>query len=125
MEKIEEQLNNLSLVDIPVEIHQSVMRKVNYQRIKPVLFTAFVLLVLNFLMLSWRINVKLADAEFVDMVQDFFAVFNFNFSFINTIFESFFEIISPAFFLSAFMSLVGAIYIGSQIKLNVFQFRSL
>src|SRR5664279_3763834 len=95
MDKIDEQLNNLKAVEIPNGIHQSVMRKINYQKIKPVLFVAFALLVLNFLVIGWHINAKLINAEFVNMAQDFLEVFNFNFAFINTIVTSFFEIISP------------------------------
>ena len=120
MEKIDEQLNSLSLIEIPVGMHQSVMRRVNYQKIKPVLFIVFTLLAFSFLATTWYINVKLVDAEFVDMAQDFFNVFNFNFAFIDTIWGSFFEIISPTLFLSAILSLAGAIYIGK--KITVYQF---
>ena len=116
MENLDEQLNNLSLIEIPVGVHQSVMRRVNYQKVRPVLFTALIFLMFIFLVIISYINAKLVDAEFIDMAQDFFDVFSFDFSFINTIFVSFFEIISPAIFLSALMSLVGAIYIGKQIS---------
>ena len=120
MEKINEQLNNLSWVEVPTGVHQSVMRKINYQRVRPALFIAFSFLALNFLVIAWHINAKLIDAEFVDMVQDFFEVFNFNFSFLKTIIESFFEIISPMLFLSAVLSLAGATYLGK--KINNYQF---
>lgn len=116
MEKIDEQLNNLSMVEIPVKMHQSVMRRVRYSnRLRPVLFVSFILLALNFLVIAWHINAKLIDAEFINMIQDFFEVFNFNFSFINTISASFFEIISPILFLSVLLSLGGAIYTGKKI----------
>ncbi|MFA5932285.1 MAG: hypothetical protein WC793_02810 [Candidatus Paceibacterota bacterium] len=120
MEKIDEQLNNLSLAEVPFGIHQSVMRKVNYHKIKPVLFVSFILLLINFLIIAWRINAKLIDAEFIDMAQDFFEIFKFNFSFITTISGSFFDIISPAIFTSAILSLIGAIYVGK--KINTYQF---
>ncbi len=120
MEKIDEQLNNISSVNIPIGMHQSVMRKVIYQSIKPVLFVAFILLAFNFLIIAWRIDTKLVHAEFADMAQDFFEVFSFNFSFINTIFGSFFEIISPMLVLSAVLSLAGAIYVGKKISLYQF-----
>jgi hypothetical protein len=123
MEKIDEQLNNLSVVEVPTLVHQSVMRKVNYQKIKPALFIAFALLVFNFLVIAWHINAKLIDAEFADMTQDFFEVFNFNFSFIGTVWVSFFEIISPMLFLSAVLSLIGAIYTGK--KISFYQFGKL
>ena len=120
MEKIDEQLNNLKMIEIPIHLHQSVMRKVNYQKIKPVLFVAFALLLFNFLVIAWHINAKLIDAEFLDMTQDFFEVFHFNISFVSTMWVSFFEIISPTLALSAILSLVGAIYIGK--KITVYQF---
>lgn len=123
MEKIDEQLNNLSLAEAPFGLHQSVMRGVNYRRFRPVLFLAFALLIFNFIVIAWRINAKLIDAEFLDMAQDFFAVFNFDFSFVNTIVSSFFEIISPALFTSAVLSLLGAIYIGKQITSYQFKFK--
>ena len=116
MDKIDEQLNNLSTVKIPAGMHQYVMRRINYQKIKPVLLVAFALLVLNFLIIGWHINAKLIDAEFIDMTQDFFEVFNFNFAFFNTILTSLFEIISPMLVLSAILSLVGAIYTGKKIS---------
>lgn len=116
IDKIDEQLNNLAVAEIPAGMHQSIMRKVNYQKIKPVLFIAFLLLVLNFLIIGWHINAKLIDAEFIDMTQDFLEVFSFNFAFINTILVSFFEIISPVLVLSAILSLVGAIYTGKKIS---------
>ena len=120
MEKIDEQINNLSSVEIPSGIHQLVMHKVNYQKVKPTLFVSFALLVLSFIFLELYINDKLIDAEFIDMMQDFFNIFSFNFSFINTIFGSFFEIISPMLFLSALISLLGATYVGK--KITMYQF---
>jgi hypothetical protein len=120
MDKIDEQLNSLYLAEIPVGMHQSVMRRVNYQKIKPMLFTAFALLAFSFIAIIWQINTQLINAEFTDMAQDFFNVFNFNFAFIDTIWGSFFEIISPTLFLSAILSLAGAIYIGK--KITVYQF---
>src|ERR1035437_4767192 len=115
MEKIDEHLNNLNMVEIPVHLHQSVMRQVNYKKIKPVLFVAFALLLFNFLVIAWHINAKLIDAEFLDMTKDFFEVFSFNFSFISTMWGSFFEIISPTLALSAILSLAGVVYIGKKI----------
>jgi|GEM_PF-3134091 hypothetical protein len=116
MEKIDQQLNNLSLAEIPSGLHQSIMRKINYRKIVPVLIVVFSLLALNFIIISWHINAKLIDAEFSDMVQDFFEVFSFNFSFINAILGSFFELISPVLVLSAILSLAGAIYTAKKIS---------
>ena len=115
MDKIDKQLNNLSSVEVPSGTHQRVMQMVNYKKFQPVIFVAFVLLTLNFIVVVWHINAKLIDAEFTDMVQDFFEVFSFNFSFINTVLGSFFEIISPLLVISAALSLVGVIYTGKQI----------
>jgi len=120
MEEIDEQLNNFSMVEVPNGLHQSVMRKLNYQKKKPILFTVFVLLVASFVAIVWHINVKLVDAEFSDMVRDFFDVFSFNFAFISTIWESFFEIISPILVISALTCLLGAIYTAK--KISFYQF---
>ena len=119
MGKIDEQLNNLSLSEVPIGMHHSVMQKINYQKIKPALFVAFCLLVFNFLAIAWHINMKLIDADFLDMTRDLLDVFDFNLSFINTILGSFFEIISPVLFLSAVLSFIGAIYLGK--KINIYQ----
>ncbi len=121
MEKIDKQLNNLSMMEIPAGLHQSVMRKINYyKKLQPVFFATFILLTLYFIIVIWQIDVKLINAEFIDMMQDFFDVFSFNFSFINTILGSFFEIISPALVLSAVLSLASTIYLGK--KINLYQF---
>jgi len=119
MEKIDEKLNSIPSVEIPIGLHQFVMRKINYQKIKPVLIFSFVVLALNFIVVAWHINAKLIDAEFLDMTQDFFEVFNFNLSFITTILQNFFEIISPVLVFSAALSLVGAIYTAR--KLNLYR----
>jgi len=116
MEKIDEQLNNISLVEVPSGMHQFVMRKINYKKLQPVLLVAFSLLVLNFIVIVWHINAKLIDAEFTDMMQDFFEVFNFNLSFFSIMWVSFFEIISPMLVLSAILSLAGIIYTGKKIN---------
>jgi hypothetical protein len=50
------------------------------------------------------------------MTRDFLEVFNFNFSFINTILLNFFEIVSPLLVVSAILSLGGAIYTGKKIS---------
>ncbi len=116
MEKIDEQLNNISQVEVPIGMHQFVMRKINYKKLQPVLFVAFALLALNFIVIVWHINARLIDVEFSDMVQDIFQIFSFNFSFINTVFVSFFEIISPLLVVSAVLSMIGAIYTGKKIS---------
>ncbi len=116
MEKIDEQLNNISQVEVPIGMHQFVMRKINYKKLQPVLFVAFALLALNFIVIVWHINARLIDVEFSDMVQDIFQIFSFNFSFINTVFVSFFEIISPLLVVSAMLSMIGTIYTGKKIS---------
>ncbi len=118
MEKIEEQLNNLSSMEIPTGMHQSIMQKVNYRRIRPILFTAFFLFLFNFILIAWRINVKLVNAEFSTMMNDFFDGFVWSSSFVNTILGSFFEIISPTIFVSLLINLVGAIYLGNKIRIS-------
>lgn len=121
MEKIDKQLNNLSSVEIPAGMHQFIMRRINYKRIKPVLFTAFILLTINFILIAVHINTKLIEAEFADMMSDFFETFDLSFYFVNTILGSFFEIISPAIILSLLLNLGGAIYIGNKIRMSEFK----
>jgi len=120
MEKIDEQLDNLPLVEIPTGMHQFVMRKINNKKLQPVLFVVFTLLALNFIIIIWHINVKLIDVKFTDMMQDFLEIFSFNFSFISTFITSFFEIVSPLLVISAILSLVGTIYTGK--KINFYHF---
>ena len=120
MEKIDEQLNNLSSVEVPTGMHQFVMRQINYKKIKPVLIIVFVLFAFNFLLIIWHINAKLIETDFIDMVHDFFDVFNFNLSFINTIATAFFETVSIILVLSAALSLAGIIYIGKKINMHQF-----
>ena len=120
MDKIDEQLNNLSQVEVPIGMHQFVMRRINYKKLRPVFFITFTLLILNFITIVWHINTKLIDAEFTDMMKDFFEVFSFNFSFIKTMLESFFEIISPLLLVSAALSMIGVIYTGK--KMNFYHF---
>ena len=116
MENIDEQLNNLSLVEAPLGMHQFVMRRINYKKLQPMLIVVFTLLTLNFIIVALHINAKLIDAEFTDIMQDFFEVFSLNFSFINTVLGSFFEIISPLLIVSAVLSLAGAIYTGKKVS---------
>lgn len=116
MEKIDAQLNNLSMAEVLAGLHQSVMMKIGYRKMQPVLWVAFSLLLLNFLVIAWHINARLIDAEFIDMSQDFFEVFKFDLPFFSTMIIRFFEIISPALFISAILSLGGAIYTGRKIK---------
>lgn len=120
MEKIDEQLKNLLLVGAPTSLHQSVMRKVQSKRLQPVLLTVLCLLVLNFIVIVWRINTKLVEAEFSDMILDFFEISDFSFSFVSTTLGSFLEIVSLELILSALLSLTGIIYIGR--KIRVYQF---
>ena len=123
MDIIDEQLKNLSDAEFPSGIHQSVMRAVNYERTKPVLFVVLSLLVLNFAIIAWHINTKLIDAEFTEMLGDLMTEFSFSFSFMSMILGDLFAIISPEIFLSNILSLVGIIYVVKRIK--IFGFKSI
>ena len=116
MEKIDEQLKNIALAEFPAEMHQSIMRAVDYRRIRPVLLVGFFLLASIFVLTAWHINIKLVNAEFSDMMKDFFGSFELSFYFVGTVLGSFFEIISPTLVLSGILSLVGTIYLGKKIK---------
>ena len=116
MEKIEEQLNSIAFSEVPVGMHQSIMRKINYIRLKPILFVSFFLFVINFAILAWRIDNRLVDAEFSDMMRDFFNGFDWSFDFVKTILDSFFGIISPGIALSFVLNFIGMIYIGNKIR---------
>ena len=124
MEKIEEQLNKLSsaeMVEIPVGVHEKIMRRISYlKQIKPVLLVAVCLFFLNFLIILWRINIKLIDAEFTDMMQDLIYGLDLNISTIGTVLSSFFEVISPALVFSAILSLIGTIYLVNKIRIIEF-----
>ena len=120
MDKIDEQLNSILQVEVPMGMHQSVMRRINYKKLQPIFFATFTLLALNLVVILWHINSKLIDAEFTDMMKDFFEVFSFNFSFIKTFLESFFEIISPLLVVSAVLSMIGVIYTGKKINFYYF-----
>jgi hypothetical protein len=119
MEKIEEKLNNLYISEMPMHLHSSIMKKVNYKKAKPFVLVVLCLLVLNFIVIAWHINTKLIDAEFGVMMNDLFADFDLSFSFANTVLTSFFEIISPALVVSLALSFFGTIYI---IRKNSFLF---
>jgi len=121
MEKIDEQLNNLSVIDIPNGMHQDIMRSVNYQKVNPTILVAFFLLVLNFLMMAWHINTRLIDADFLNMARDVFNVFDFNIASIGTIISSFFEVVPLSITISAVLSLAGAIYLLT--KINIYNLR--
>lgn len=120
MDKIDEQLNNLLSKELPSEIHELVMQKVKFRKIRPVLFTVFAVLVFSFITSAWYINVKLIDAEFMDMAQDFLDVFSFNFSFISIMLANFLEIISPLLFSYTVLSFIGVLYIVKQINFYKF-----
>ncbi len=121
MEKIDEQLNKLMLVEIPIGMHQSIMHKVNYKRVRPALFTIFSILAFNLIIITWHINSKLVDAEFGSMMQDFFASFRLSFYFISTVAGSFFEIISLSTFMLLVINLLGVIYIGNKIRISKYK----
>jgi hypothetical protein len=125
-QKIDEQLNNLAVVRIPAELHQSVMLRVGYGKIKPALFVVFVLFAVNFLIIVLRINAKLIDADFLDMIKDLLDVFNFNFSFISTITSSFFEIVSPSLVLYALLCFAGSVYLAIKMgSMSSFKFNKI
>lgn len=60
--------------------------------------------------MAWHINGKLIDAEFKDMIMDFWESLDFNFS-IKASIGSFFEIISPELIISLILSLIGLVYV--------------
>ncbi|MDE2399671.1 MAG: hypothetical protein KGL67_01525 [Patescibacteria group bacterium] len=117
MEKIDEQLNNLSSMEVPDKVHNSVMQRIHNSRLLPMLFIIFTILVLSLLINIFYINSKLIDVEFVDMMRDFLDVFSFSFAFINVMLVSFFEIISPMFVLFAVFCFIAAIYVINKIRL--------
>ncbi|SRR5258708_1352425 len=116
MEDIDKQLHNLSSYDLPVGVHKAVMLRAYYKKLQPIFAVVFALLALSFLSVIWYIYEELIDAQFTDMVKDFFEVFSFNFSFVNIVFTSFFDIVSPALVLSAVLSLAGTIYTGRKMR---------
>ncbi len=120
MEKIDEQLKNIPLVEVPIGMHQLVMRKINHKKLQPFILFIFAFFVLNFIIIVWHINAKLIDAEFTNMMRDFLDIFSFNFSFIKIFLLNFFEIISPLLVISASVSMLGAVYAGRKINFYYF-----
>lgn len=115
MENIEEKLKTIEKVEMPFGIHQSVMRKVNYYNLRPILLFSLTLLTINFIFLVWHINTKIIDAELVDMMQDLFASFSMDINFFNVIFKSFFEVVPLELFTCAIVSFVGVTYLAKKI----------
>ncbi len=120
MEKIDEQLKKLGMVDTPKSFHHGVMEKVYNWRFRTMFFIVFALLAINFFVIAFHINMKLIDAEFLDMLQDFMGSFDMSASFFNTVFGSLFEIVSPFVLFSAFLSLMGVVYVGRKIYKSKF-----
>jgi len=121
MEKIDEQLKNISFVDVPVSVHQSIMKKVTSCRMQPFFIAVFCFLSVVFFMIAWHINTKLIEAEFSDMLADLLSDFNMSFYLFSTIVKSFFEIISPVYVLSLIFSFAGAVYLAKKIIHTQFQ----
>ncbi len=120
MENIEKQLNTIKKVEMPFGVHQSIMKRVNYRRFRPILLVSFILLFINFVLLAWHINTRIIDAELVDMMQDLFASFSMDMNFFNTIFSSFFEVVPFELFISAVISFVGIAYLVKKITTHEF-----
>ena len=120
MENIEKQLNTIKKVEMPFGVHQSIMKRVNYRRFRPISLVSFILLFINFVLLAWHINTRIIDAELVDMMQDLFASFSMDMNFFNTIFSSFFEVVPFELFISAVISFVGIAYLVKKITTHEF-----
>ena len=120
MENIEKQLNTIKKVEMPFGVHQSIMKRVNYRRFRPILLVSIILLFINFVLLAWHINTRIIDAELVDMMQDLFASFSMDMNFFNTIFSSFFEVVPFELFISAVISFVGIAYLVKKITTHEF-----
>lgn len=111
MDDLDEKLKSLTEVNLPVGVHHTVMRAVNFKKMQPFLFFLLSLLVLNFALIAFHVNTKLVDAEWGDMVTDLFAGFDLSLSFFEMITSSFFEVVSPMLALSLVSSFVGFVFI--------------
>lgn len=120
MEKIDEHLNKLRVVDTPKSFHQGVMQKVYNWRFRTIFFVVFFILLINFIIITLHIDIKLINAEFADMFQDLMGSFDMSITFFNVIFDSLFDIVSPFVFFSAFISLIGVFYVGRKIYISKF-----
>ena len=120
MDQLEEKLNKLNSVETPENFHQSVMQKVYGWRFRTVSFVLFTILFVNLTVIVLHIDLKIIDAELIDMMQDLFVSFDITFEYFNTIFNSLFEVISPFIFFSALLSLAGVIYLGRRIYTSRF-----
>lgn len=119
MDYLDKKLKDLDDAEMPAGLHQSIMRNVNYKKVLPLILIPFMILALNFIIVTWHIDLKLVDAEWKDMVLDLWEGFDFTMDFFTTIVESFLEIIPLPVFILFVFSFLGTIYTGFRfIKAN-------
>jgi hypothetical protein len=115
MEPIEQQLHTLKEVSLPEGMHQSILRRVNYLKLRPLLFIALFVCSINVLVLSSHISNKLVEVEFTDMIHDFTRDSYANLLVISILLEKFFEVISVEMIASLFVNIAGAIYMSNKL----------
>lgn len=115
MEPIEQQLHTLSETDLPQGLHQSVLQKVNYLKLRPLLLVALFVCSINVLILSSHINSKLVEAEFLDMIRDFTRDSYASFLVLSILLERFFEVVTVEVVASLFVNMAGAIYMSNKL----------
>jgi hypothetical protein len=119
MDNLDKKLKDLNEIEMPSGLHQSIMRNVNYKKVLPLILIPFMILALNFIVVSWHIDLRLVDAEWKDMLLDLWEGFDFTMDFFTTIVESFLEIIPLPLLILFIFSLSGTIYTGLRfIKAN-------
>lgn len=115
MEPIEQQLQTLKEVTQPEGMHQFIIRKVNYLKLRPLLLVALFVCSVNVLVIFSHISNKLVEVEFVDMVHDFTRDSYASLLVLSILLEKFFEVISVEVIASLFVNMAGAIYMSNKL----------
>jgi hypothetical protein len=115
MEPIEQQLHTLTDTEVPQEIHRSVIQKINYLKIRPLLMIALFVFTANVVVLSSHIGNKLVEAEFLDMVRDLTTDSYTSLLVLSILLERFFEVITVEVIASLFVNIAGAIYMSNKL----------
>lgn len=115
MEPIEQQLHTLKEEHQPDGMHQSILRRINYLKIRPLLFVALFVCSVNILILTSHINNKLVEAEFLDIIHDLTRDSYTGFLVLSILLEKFFEVISIEILASLFVNMAGAIYMSNKL----------
>lgn len=109
---------------MPMGLHQAILERVNYLKLRPLLVIVLAVFLVNILILGLHINSKLIEVEFFDMVRDFTMDSYAGFLVANIVFEKFFQIIPVEIILSVLLNLAGITYIANRLLSYRFEVRT-